>query len=70
MELANLILISAKRSVKASNLNIEMLSVGRTSAVRFLYNSVRNSFTVVSLLLNNKSKAPKKDAETRPVYFV
>ena len=70
MELVNPILISAKRFVKASNLHIEMLSLYRTSAVRFQYSSVRNSFTIVSLLLNNKSKAPKKDAEARPVYFV
>ena len=69
MDLANLTLISSQRSVKASNLNIESLSVDRTSSVRFLDNSVRKSFTIVSLPQKNKSKAPKKSTDTRPINF-
>ena len=70
MELANLTLILAQRSGKASNLNIESLSVDKTSTVRFLYSSLKKSFTIVSLTAKSKSKAPKKGTETRPVDFL
>ena len=70
MSFANVIPISAHRSVRALNSSLESLSEDNTSTAQFLHNSVRKFFTKVSFPMKNSKRAANKRDETSPSDFI